>query len=66
MPALPTGAGQLITMLQDPDVELNDLIVRIEHDPGLTSNLLRLANSSYFAGPRSIATIWPSSRGARG
>ncbi len=57
MPALPTGAGQVIGMLQDPELDLNDLIKRIEHDPGLTSNLLRLANSAYFAGPRSIATI---------
>ncbi len=57
LPALPTGAGQLIALLQDPDVNINRLIQRIEYDPGLTSNVLRLANSSYFAGPRSIASL---------
>jgi putative nucleotidyltransferase with HDIG domain len=57
LPALPTGAGPLIAMLQSPDVDIARLIERIEYDPGITSNLLRLANSSYFAGPRSIGSI---------
>lgn len=57
LPALPTGAGQLLALLQDPDVGISILIERIEYDPGLTSNLLRLANSAYFAGPRSIGSL---------
>jgi putative nucleotidyltransferase with HDIG domain len=57
LPALPTGAGQLLALLQDPDVGISVLIERIEYDPGLTSNLLRLANSAYFAGPRSIGSL---------
>lgn len=57
LPALPTGAGHLILMLQDPEIEIGQLIERIEYDPGLTTNLLRLANSAYFAGPRSIGSL---------
>lgn len=57
LPALPTGAGQLIALLQDPSVNISELIERIEYDPGLTSNLLRLANSAYFAGPRTIGSL---------
>lgn len=57
LPALPTGAGHLIMMLQDPDLEIGQLIERIEYDPGLTSNVLRIANSAYFAGPRSIGSL---------
>jgi len=57
IPSLPTAATRVIGLLRDPDVEVNDLLHAIEYDPGLTSNVLRLANSAYFAGPRSIGSL---------
>ena len=57
VPGLPAAATQIIALLQDPDVEINALMRTIEYDPGLTSNVLRLANSAFFAGPRTIGSL---------
>jgi putative nucleotidyltransferase with HDIG domain len=57
IPSLPTAATKVIALLRDLDVELDDLLRAIEYDPGLTSNVLRLANSAYFAGPRTIGSL---------
>lgn len=57
VPSIPTAASKVIGLLQDPEVEINELMKTIEYDPGLTSNVLRLANSAYFAGPRTISTL---------
>jgi putative nucleotidyltransferase with HDIG domain len=57
IPALPTAAARVIILLRDPDVDIKEVIRTIEYDPGLTSNVLRLANSAYFAGPRTISSL---------
>lgn len=57
IPALPVSAVDLLHRIEDPDVDLDDLTRAIELDPNLTSNLLRLANSSYFGTPRSIGSV---------
>lgn len=54
---MPVAVTKVITLLQDPEVEIIDLIKGIELDPGLTSNVLRLANSAYFGGPRTIGSL---------
>jgi putative nucleotidyltransferase with HDIG domain len=55
--SLPVVATQIIKSIQDPDVDLQKLTKLIEHDPGLTSNLLRLANSAYFGMPREVTSV---------
>lgn len=57
IPALPTAANRMIVLLRDPDVEIVEVVQTIEYDPGLTSNVLRLANSAYFGGPRTIGSL---------
>lgn len=57
IPSLPTAAMRVIQLLKEPDVEITDLMEAIAYDPGLTSNVLRLANSAYFGGPRTIASL---------
>jgi putative nucleotidyltransferase with HDIG domain len=47
----------VIQLIQNADVDLGELARTIEYDPGLTSNILRLANSAYFGCPRSISTM---------
>lgn len=44
-------------MLQDPEVEMSDLVDALEYDPGLTANALRWANSAYFGGRHEITSI---------
>ncbi len=57
IPALPTAASRMIVLLRDPDVEIAEVIKTIEFDPSLTTNVLRLANSAYFGGPRTIVSL---------
>jgi putative nucleotidyltransferase with HDIG domain len=44
-------------LLQNPDVSFDELGRTIELDPGLTANMLRLANSAYFGFQRTIGSI---------
>ena len=57
VPALPKAAAEVTRLVQDPDVSQNKLAQAIQYDPGLTGNLLKVANSAYFAGPRKISSI---------
>jgi len=55
--SIPSSKLELISLLQDPDVEMGKLASTIEMDPALTLNLLRLANSVYFGCPKEVATV---------
>ena len=57
VPSMPAAAIEAIALLQDPDVDVGKLMQTIEYDPGLTSNLLRLANSAYYGGARTISSL---------
>ena len=57
IPSMPTAANTVVGLLKNPDVDINTLMRAIEFDQGLTSNVLRLANSAYFAGPRTIGSL---------
>ncbi|MBU8920399.1 MAG: HDOD domain-containing protein [Bacteroidales bacterium] len=46
--AIPGAGVTVINLLQNPDFDVNDLISRIEFDASLTSNVLRMANSSMY------------------
>ena len=48
VPSMPTVVWQVRRMLEEPDVYFGHLARAIEHDPGVTANILRLANSAYF------------------
>ncbi|MBU1248758.1 MAG: HDOD domain-containing protein [Proteobacteria bacterium] len=54
---MPISIQRAIALLNDPDADLVELAQVLEHDPGLTSNILRMANSSYFGGVRSITSV---------
>lgn len=57
IPALPSAAAQVLGLAQDPDSGVGDIMEAIEYDPVLTAEVLRLANTAYFAGPRQIGTL---------
>lgn len=57
IPAMPSAAAKVMELYQNPEVQVDELKRAIEFDPGLTSNVLRLANSAYFAGPRTVGTV---------
>lgn len=55
--ALPSAIRQAIDLLADADADMGELARIIEYDPGLTANVLRLVNSSYFGGLRTITSL---------
>jgi HD-like signal output (HDOD) protein len=56
-PPLPTASIEVIRLIQNPDVPSVKIAQAIEYDPSLTTNVLRLANSSFFGFPRSVSTV---------
>jgi putative nucleotidyltransferase with HDIG domain len=55
--ALPPAAAKVTKLVQEDDVNLSELTKTIEFDPGLTSNLLKLANSAELGGIDEINTL---------
>lgn len=56
-PEMPTLCRNLLQSLEDPDVDFKQLEEHIQYDPGLTSNVLRLANSAYFGATGSVSSL---------
>jgi HD-like signal output (HDOD) protein len=57
LPALPQSAIRLLELSRDPDNGPAECAVPIESDPGLTSQVLRFVNSSYFGFAREISSV---------
>jgi len=57
VPSLPAAAAEVVRLIRDPEVGIAEISRAIEHDPGLTSNLLRMANSAYFGIARSVGSV---------
>jgi HD-like signal output (HDOD) protein len=57
LPALPQSAIRLLELSQDPSNGPPEFAVPIESDPGLTGQVLRFVNSSYFGFSREIASV---------
>ena len=57
LPALPQSAIRLLQLSQDPDNGPAEFAVPIEADPGLTGQILRFVNSSYFGFSREISSV---------
>jgi len=57
MPKMPMAVQQVLKLFQDQEVDLGALIKTIEFDPGLTINILSVANSPYFGGLSNITTV---------
>jgi len=57
VPALPTAATEVLELVQNPETGVAEVMAVVEQDPAFTAELLRLANSAYFAGPREICTL---------
>lgn len=57
LPALPQSAIRLLELSQDPNNGPEEFAVPIEGDPGLTSQVLKFVNSSYFGFSREISNV---------
>ena len=47
-PGMPGTAVKLLGLIDDPAMRVSQIEEILRHDPGLTANVLRLANSAYF------------------
>jgi len=56
-PAMSGTAAKALQLLQAPNADGADIEAVIKYDPGLTANVLRIANSAYFCGAMSIGSV---------
>jgi putative nucleotidyltransferase with HDIG domain len=57
VPSLPSVVMKLRKYLNDPDASFDELARIIQYDPGLTANVLQLANSAYFGWAGTISSV---------
>lgn len=57
LPMVPRVVKQVLAVIRKPDASFADVTEELEQDPVLSSRVLRLANSSFFGGRRSLASI---------
>jgi HD-like signal output (HDOD) protein len=57
LPALPHSAVRLLELSQDPENGPVQFALPIESDPGLTGQVLRFVNSSYFGFRQEISSV---------
>lgn len=56
-PSIPGSASELLSVLRNPEVEIDRIEQVLRTDPGLTANILKLTNSSYFGFANRIGSI---------
>ncbi len=57
LPVFPDVAFELHQLLAEPDVSIDKVAKVISTDQGLTSQIMKLANSGFYAGLRKVSTI---------
>lgn len=57
LPVLPSSVQRAMELLRDPVMDMGSLAEVLRHDPGITANILRLANSAYFGAVHRITTL---------
>jgi len=56
-PTMPEAGAKMLTLLEEPDTEISEIEEILRYDPGLTANILKLANSAYFGIPSKIGSL---------
>ena len=57
LPMVPRVVERVLAVAREPDASFGDITEELEQDPVLSSRVLRLANSSFFGGRRSLSSI---------
>jgi len=55
-PSMPATGAKMLRMLQNPETTVDEIEDVLRRDPGLTGNVLKLANSAYFGIPSRVAS----------
>ena len=56
-PSMPAAGSKLLALLEQQDVSVTEVEEILRYDPGLTANVLKLANSAYFGIPARIGSV---------
>lgn len=56
-PTMPGAGAKMLTLLEEPDTTVSEIEEILRYDPGLTANVLKLANSAYFGIPSKIGSL---------
>ena len=56
-PSMPATGAKMLKMLEDPETSVDEIEDVLRHDPGLTGNVLKLANSAYFGIPSKVSSV---------
>ena len=57
LPSLPAIALEVIDLVQQQDVDIKQIANTIQHDPALSTKILKTVNSSFYGQAHSISTI---------
>lgn len=57
LPSMPAAGSRMLQILENPDASVEEIESVLHYDPGLTANLLKLANSAYFGIPSKIGSV---------
>ena len=53
-PSMPGAGIKLRALLAEENVSMDEIVRILHHDPGLSANVLRLANSSFLVCPEKL------------
>ena len=56
-PSMPCAASALLSIIDDPKVAASQIEDVLRYDPGLTANILKLANSAYFGLSNEVGSV---------
>ena len=54
---MPAAGTKLLALLEEPEVSVQKVEDVLRYDPGLTANVLKLANSAFFGIPARIGSV---------
>lgn len=57
LPSVPRVVRRLISQLRDPGASIIEVVEELEQEPQLAARTLRIANSPYYCGRRSLASL---------
>ena len=57
IPIIQGSSSKIFSMLNDPEVTISQIEENLRYDPSLTTNILKIANSSYYGFSNKISSI---------
>ena len=56
LPSMPASGIRMLKLLENPEASVDEIEDILRQDPGLTANILKLANSAYFGIPTRVGS----------